>query len=176
MRQQEPNDTKAVGYKRGVFVLVRKFPSGADSYITFKFKKGLPGLASDFYLAIFNELQFANWFLSNLVKELKNGAKSDMPAEGPFFILEILDQARWDYVRKVVLADGVAKDAMLNPCEETETHRCPWTLVRFEDYADFNKLNDVFSRYPNQHQALEGVGEKERVILFDPIKLIQDNA
>lgn len=177
MRMQEPTDTKAVGYKRGVFVLVRKLPSGADSYITFRYKKSIPpGLELSFYLALFNELQFANWYLVNLVNELKTGAKSDMPADGNFSILQISNQEQWDFVRKVVLADGVAKDAMLNPCEETETHRCPRTWVRFEQYSDFRKLNDVLSRYPNQHITITGVDKNETIVLFDPIKLIQENA
>lgn len=174
---QKPTDTAAVGYKRGVFVLVRKLPSGSDSYVTFRYKTNLmPGLEPGFYLAIFNELQFANWYLVNMIKALEGGAKSDMPADGPFFIFEITNQELWDFVRKVVLADGVATDAILNPCEETEAHRCPRTFVRFDQYADFSNLKEVFSHYPNQHVTIAGFGKNEIIMLADPTKLSQDDA
>lgn len=177
MRTQEPSDTAAVGYKRGVFVLVRKLPSGSDSYITFRFKKSLmPNLEPSFYLAIFNELQFANWYLVNLVNEIKNGASSDMPADGDFSIMEIPSQEIWDVVRKTVLADGFAKDAILNPCEETSNHRCPRTFVRFSKYEDFNNLKEVFSHYPNQHVTIqdEKVSANDTLILADPTVLNKD--
>lgn len=108
-----------------------------------------------FHLAIFNELQFANWYLVNLKQELKKDNASNFPADGPFFIMEILDQATWDFVRKVVLADGVAKDAILNPCEGYENHQCPVTPFNLHEYTDFNKLKGTFAKYPNTHFNLE---------------------
>ena len=104
-----------------------------------------------FHLAIFNEVQYANWYLVNLENELKENNTSDFPADGPFYILEILGQTLWDVVRKTVLADSVAKDAVINPCEGNEHHRCPMVPINFDEYADFNKLKEMFVGYPSTH-------------------------
>lgn len=168
------NNSASMGYRRGVFVLVRKLSSGADSYITFQYRnpttrKIMPG----FHLAIFNELQYANWYLVNMKEDMQEGAGSDMPADGDFFIFQILDQKTWDTVRRVVLADGAATGAIINPCEETKTHRCPITLVSFDQYTDFNELKEVFSKYPNQHVTIkdERIGPNDSLILKDPTKI-----
>ncbi len=153
IKNQKTTDTTVTGYKRGVFVLVRKFPSGEDSYITFKYRtKTAQMLIGDFHLAIFNEVLFANWYLVNLEGELKKDNRSDFPAEGPFFIMEILDQATWDFVRKTVIVDGVAKDAVINPCEGDKNHRCPMMPpLNLDEYANFNKLKEMLAKHPDKH-------------------------
>lgn len=139
-------------YKRGVFVLVKRLPSGTDSYITFKYKsKAAQTITSGFHLAIFNELQFANWYLGSHKKELKK----NIPTDGQFLILEILDQSRWDFVRRTVFINDDTKNAILNPCEGNKNHRCPMVIINFNEYADFNKLKKSFAKHPNKHFELE---------------------
>ena len=138
-------------YKRGVFVLVKKLPSGADSYITFKYKSRVAQtITPGFHLAIFNELQFANWYLASYKKELEK----DIPSKGQILIMEILDQARWDFVRNKLFADGITI-AVLNPCD-SKTHQCPTYRFHLDDEADFNNLKEWFSKCPNEHYTLNG--------------------
>ena len=173
MDQKPTNPPAATIYKRGVFVLVRQFSSGADSYITFRYKIGIEGFVPSFHLAMFNELQFANWYLVSIVDELEKGAKSDILTDSSFLILEVLNQDLWNSIRKTVINGGIAQNAILNPCEETKTHRCPRTCVDFNQYADFNKLKEVFSHYPNNHVTLKDSGKNDIMILRDPTVLIQ---
>jgi len=168
--QKKYPNVSEIGYKRGVYVLVRKLPSGSDEYITFKYTDGIRAkLAPGFHLALFNEILFANWYLVNFVEDLKRGAESNLPADGTYLILGILDQAKWDFVRQAV---ATTKNAILNPCDETENHRCPITYVDLNEYSDFNKLKNTLARYPDTHINLQIEKSKLNkdgiLILLDP--------
>lgn len=159
-----------LGYKRGVFVLVNKLPSGSDAYLTFKFTdKNTALLAPKSYLAIFNEVQFANWYLGTLKTNTNNISTPDAS-----LIMEILDQQRWNFVRQTVFSSEKVEMAVLNPCDETTTHRCPITFVDFNEYNDFDKLTEVLSQYPNQHIQIQGANPHEAVMFFDPIKFTEN--
>ena len=161
--------SKIKGNQRGVFVIVRKLPSGADDYITFISKNetqrlGMPDGKDD--LAIFNEILFANWYLVNLIEELKQGAKGNLSANDTFFILEILDQARWDFVRNSILARGDTT-AVLNPCIAKD-HQCPTYRFNLKDEVDFNNLKEWFSKCPNKHYTIKGYENSGLMLLHKP--------
>ena len=173
MNQAEKTYPSADFYKRGVFVLVSQSPDGTDSYLSFSYKRPFFGTVPSFHLAVFNEIQFANWYLTNLKKELKDGTRSETLVYDSLFILEIENQAQWDKARKAVLDGGEIKNGILNPCEERKNHRCPITCIYFDEYADFGKLKEDLSRYPNQHIIMvdERVGEGNILILANPTVL-----
>ena len=150
---QKPVNTH-IRSKRGVFLLITKRPSGHESYISFKYKDSTPTFMPDFQLAMFNQLLFANEYLTNLEKVVKEGAPSDLPPDGPFFIQQITTQKGWDFARQKVLDDPLTKSGVLNPCDGDGDHRCIIMPIDLNEYADFEKLKDVFAGLPDTHYNL----------------------
>ncbi len=74
MSNNTNNPIQPVTPKSGAFVIVKKLPSGRDSYITFQYRgEDARRITGGFNLAIFNELMFANWYLSKFIEDVKKG-------------------------------------------------------------------------------------------------------
>jgi hypothetical protein len=137
-----------IAWKRGVFVLTEKLPSGAGyQQLAFSFDSdakimGLPVLGQ-IELAIFNEMMFANWFL---VKRVEEGA---IPDEPRFLISEIANQKQWDFIKKQMAYSNVST-AVLNPCN-IKSHECKIHRFNLEDANDFDGLKEWFSKLPSRH-------------------------
>jgi len=163
------------GGQRGVFVLVEKFPSGEDGYLSFVFDDPITNIKKKsenknfnktYDLAIFNEVQFANWFMVEIKKD------KIIPDRKNFLILRILDQDRWDFVCDK-LADVGINSASLNPCIAKD-HRCPMYKFLLDEEPDFVKLTEWFSECPNTHYTFKGY-EKGNLLLFKkPSKLFDE--
>jgi CheY-like chemotaxis protein len=118
--------------KRGVFVLTPA-AKGEESnfFVTFRYKdKTTAKLIPGSHLAIFNSLQFAEWYAWNLGEKLKENPESGLPEYGSFLNVHIADQKMWDFVRTSVLAAGASKYAVINPCSGHKDGLCP--IVRFD--------------------------------------------
>lgn len=163
--------------KLGIFVIVWRFPTYPDSYYVIEqknqaIKKSMPVNC----LALFNGLEFANSYLINLQERFQKTLENGASAKDILFVVEILNQTRWDHVRKVILAED--QMAVINPCESDKTHRCPLVFVDLKQYGDFDKLKEVFFRYPDKHLNV-GVINSEKtssgrtLIFFDPQKFIE---
>ncbi len=147
-----PNPVQPISQKQGVFVIVKKLPNGLDSYITFQYQgDDARRIIGGYNLAIFNELLFANWYLYKLHDDIQNGTTADFSTNDTLLILQILDQARWDYVRSSLSTDGSTHSAVINPCEGSDDHKCPIFPINLDEYADFNKLKDALEKYPATH-------------------------
>lgn len=155
------------GYKRGVFVLLRAFPNQPkiEDFLSFTPESNTEkAFILEPSLTIFNEILFANWYLVNFIDELKQHPKENISANDTFFISEVLNQERWDYIIETVTKGG-GISAVLNPCIAKD-HKCPTYRFFLNEEKYFMKLKNWFSKCPNKHYTVKG-HEKNGLLLLE---------
>ena len=148
---------KADIQKRGVFILAAELINGGHTYISLWKKIFANGGGP--HLAIFNELQLANWYLCKLKDDLKEGTSGlDFKSNGFFCIQEITNQEVWNHIRKYLITDNV-KTAVVNPCLEkaTDTHNCMVRPFDLETFSDFNMIKEWFESLPYTHTNITNI-------------------
>ena len=157
------------GSKLGVFALIRKLPSGEEDFIAFMPQNNTQRMLiskGKEPLALFNEILFANWYLVNLVEEIKQKPNSNLSPNDTFFISEIPNQERWDYIRNSVLKSG-GTSGILNPCIAKD-HQCPSYQFSLDEEKDFNKMKEWFVKCQTRHYTLKGYEKSGLALLKKP--------
>ena len=137
-------------------MILRETANGGHVFISFKYQsEELQRHMPYFQLAMFNNRAYANrWALGREEAIKKETAADNVSPDSPVSFQQICTQEEWDYVRRVVMADGLVKNGMFNPCEGDADHICPFMPIDFDKFADFQKLHRTFSGLPDSHWKL----------------------